>query len=280
MADSDPPLNARRFRLWSGAFLRVYLGLSVALWLMQDLVLFPGMYRSATNEKMLVGWNRVLVPGPGPDVRVLHTDPAFDRVVVMAHGNGDFASDMILYGQVLQEEGWDFAVFEYRRYDDAPGWPGEENFAADLRAVLEWLPSQGWSMDRTVVHGRSIGGGVAVAGAHDADVAGFVLESTFDSVADVARRRLPTALLPVRLLLAHDFDNFRLAERDVPVFQVHDRADTIIPIGRAHALRDALQNVTFMESEGHGHGTPLVFVVPEMREAWLAWLDDVAPASE
>ncbi len=260
------------------SLLKVYVILGVVLWIIQDLMLFPGITRPEFNDPPPPGYQEVMIEGDEADVRVIHSGVHHDRVVVMTHGNGDFAAYMVPYGQLYGEYGWDWVCVEYRRYDGVGGWPSEAGLAEDLRTVLDWLPSQGWSLDRTIVHGLSIGGGVAVAGAHDAPVAGFVFESTFDSVVNIAQRRFPTMFFPVRLLVSNSFDNTRLGERDVPVFQVHDRTDPVIPFVRAQALRDQLQDVTWMETEGHPHGTPLIWVVSEVREAWQQWFEKVVPA--
>ena len=268
---------AERVRLWAFSLGWAYVILGVILSVGQTLLLFPGVYRTPTHESLPEGSRRVYVQSPDASVCVIHSEARHDRVVVMSHGNNEFATDLLAYAQVLDASGWDWVSVEYRGYDGEPGWPSEDALADDFRAVLEWLPSQGWSKDRTIVHGRSMGGGVVVAGARDVDVAGFVLESTFDSIPAVAMRRFPLMLYPVQLLLRTRFDNTRLAERDVPVFQLHFLPDTVVPIAHARTLRASLSDVTWVERDGYPHGFPIVLASADLREAWLDWLEEVVP---
>ena len=87
----------------------------------------------------------------------------------------------------------------------------------------------GISPDRIIVHGRSVGGGPAVYLAHENEVAGLIVESTFVTAFRVLTR-IP--LTP--------FDKFRniarIGEVHCPVLVIHGRNDSTIPFWHGEKL--------------------------------------------
>lgn len=275
---TEPRPERPQWQRISISAVRVYLLFGLILWAAQEIFLFPGLLRPAANGPRRANYAQIRIDIDGRVIHGWRHTSTHDRVVVMTHGNAEFASDLFPYGEWLDQQGWSWVCMEYRGFDDAPGWPTEDALAADLRAILGWLPSQGWSLDRTIVHGRSVGGGVAVAGTVNSPIAGLVLESTFDSVAAIAQRTLPMMVYPVRLLLRSPLDSrARLADSKLPVFQVHDTEDAVVPFARALALNASLHHGTWSETTGNPHGTPIV-AVPEIRQNWFAWLEARVPA--
>lgn len=248
------------------------------LWWGQEHLIFPGTWLLRGADARRAPWATVIeIPREdGLTVPLLLSAHGNDRLVLMAHGNGELAADMAAYAEVLAKAGWDLAVIEYRGYGGVGGWPTEPVLAGDLVAAVEVLEARGYALDRTIVHGRSIGGGVGSTLLDERIPAGLVLESTFDSLAAVVRERWYAAVVPVGLLLRSPLDTrARVARTGVPTFQVHDATDHVIPLERAEQVAVDERHVT----RGHPHGEAIVLVDPSVRTRWLAWLDERVPAS-
>jgi len=259
---------------------RVWFITGVILWAGQEVVLFPGLYLRAFDDPATaaeaMGATVQYLPSDDGGVCTLwRVTAGADRVVLMVHGNGEVNGDLLGYTEALAAAGWDWAAVEIRGFGDAPGWPGERAGAADMRRALAELRLQ-YPSDRIVVHGRSIGGGLAVAGIQDQQVGGLVLESTFDSLAATAASRMP--MYPMGLLLRHPMDTASyLNGRPLPVLQVHDKTDRVVNIGRARRLREVLVKGSWIETNRWPHGTPIVLMDVGAKSRWLAWLNVVVP---
>jgi hypothetical protein len=137
-----------------------------------------------------------------------------------------------------------FAVLliPYRGYSGNPGAPGEKALAADALRIYDQAVAtlKDVRADHVVVHGRSLGSGVAVALAAQRPVRALVLTTPFDSLAATAAFHYP--YLPVSWLVRHRFDSVAAAPvtKTPALFLVADR-DNIVPAARAKALFDAWQ---------------------------------------
>ena len=92
--------------------------------------------------------------------------------------------------------------------------------------------------EEIVVWGRSLGGGVACEIAQGQPIAALVLESTFYSLDELARRQY--WFLPTTWLLKFHFDNgSKLRRVNAPVLIIHSLEDRYIPFSHADKLFDA-----------------------------------------
>ena len=126
----------------------------------------------------------------------------------------------------------------YRGYGSSEGEPSAAAFKADAlhiydRAVAS-IPHNG----NVIAQGRSLGSGVATYLAAHRPIAGLILVTPYDSIANVASELYPW--LPVSWLLEHHFDSAVLAPniRQPALFLLAGR-DHVIP----HARSEALANV-------------------------------------
>lgn len=269
-----------------------YLGLGIVLWAIQERMLFPapgGIARdsldSAASEvgaspidlvaedgTKIYGWH--LRAGPRKSIER-------DRAVLFFHGNGERVSDSSPFYRLLVQQGWDVIAIAYRGYPGSdPVGPSEAGLAQDAVAAWTYAVSR-YHPERIVVHGRSLGGGVAaklVAG--DANPAALVLESTFSSVLDLARRVAP--VYPVRLLLRNPFDTRSLAPYfGVPVLIMHSRDDQVIPIQySARELRSLIAEVQYEETSDLSHQQSLPMSDRRLRHSYLDFLSRAVPTPE
>lgn len=275
-----PPLQ----RTVRGALVAALTGYIITLgvlWAGQDRMLFPGAHLRVHDDALRLRDTGLEVASvrsaDGTDVRVGWRDAGADRAVLFLHGNGEVVSDHLYLATALADAGWSFAGMEFRGYGGAPGHPGERGLVDDAQAVFRWLvDARGLDPARIVVHGRSLGGGVVGAASLGLPAAGFVLESTFDSLAAVAAQAVPYA--PVRLLIRHPMDSAdALAGRAIPVLVLHGALDDVIPVSHAHALAARLAQPTVHMIPTLGHNPGLLRVSDTARAAYAAWLDAVVP---
>jgi len=121
-----------------------------------------------------------------------------------------------------------------------------------------------------VLMGESIGGAVAVDLAARDGARGLVLESTFDSLPEVAAYHYPW--LPVRWAMRTRCDSVaKIGAYHGPLLQAHGDADTIVPLRFGRRLFDAAnQPKQFLLLSGHDHNDPMP---PEYYDRLGAFLD-------
>lgn len=173
------------------------------------------------------------------------------RAILLLHGNAGNASHRLPLAAAYAGLGADVLLLDYRGYGLSAGRPSEQGVYADARAALAALGARGFAERRVVLIGQSLGGAIAVDLAQERRLAGVVLESTFSSLADVARG----AVGPVALLLRGRFDSAaKIARLRAPLLQLHGDRDEIVPFELGRALfRAAPEPKAFETLRGAGH---------------------------
>lgn len=184
----------------------------------------------ASDGVELHGW---FVPagdgGPGDDA----------PVVLVCHGNAGTIADRLDTIALLHDLGASVFIFDYRGYGESAGSPSEEGTYRDARAAWDHLvAARDVAPARIVIHGRSLGGAVAVELATQVAPAGVILESTFTTMGDLGARVYP--LLPVKLLSRIRYDSrARIAAVGAPKLFLHSPHDDVVPHDLGRALFDA-----------------------------------------
>lgn len=176
-------------------------------------------------------------------------------VVLHAHGNaGNVTHRAELLELFRARFRCSFFVFDYRGFGRSEGAPEEAGILADARAARAWLAQRaGVAETDIVLHGTSLGGGVAVDLAARDGARGLILENTFTSIPDVARRRTP--FLPVWRLLSSRLDSLaKIGSYRGPLLQMHGDADRAIPFDLGQRLFAAANEPkTFVRVPGADH---------------------------
>jgi len=154
----------------------------------------------------------------------------------------------------IAESGAGFLAVYYRGYSGSTGTPSERGLHLDARAGYDWLIARGYDANDIVIHGFSLGSGVAVRLASEQPARALILEAPFTGVDDVAAAHFT----PLSSLLIRD----RFRSRDwigdvrIPVLIVHGDADTVIPFTQGERLyvlaNDPKQ---FVRMPGSDHAT-------------------------
>jgi pimeloyl-ACP methyl ester carboxylesterase len=215
---------------------------AACVWLVQRSVLFPvppaayaapnACARAGGETQWLeLPFGRVEVCWLPATVANAETTP--QPVLLYAHGNGELIDYWPHKFDALRAAGLHVLLVEYPGYGRSAGAPSAASIRATLLAAYDHaVANPRVDSKRIVAMGRSLGGGAVTQLARERDLAALILESSFTSVADVARRlAVPAFLIRDRFESAAVLRNF-----DKPVLVVHGRQDTTIPVAHGRQL--------------------------------------------
>ena len=170
------------------------------------------------NEATLRGWT---VPAAAPD----------DAPLVLFFGGN---SQDVAVAAARQQPIANYLYVNYRGYGSSDGAPSAKMLKTDALSVFDAAVAGIRHNGNVLVHGRSLGSGVAVHLASQRPVAGAILVTPFDSLTAVAKRHY--SWLPVEGLLKHRMDSMAAAPAlSIPALVLTAGYDTVIP--EPHSLR-------------------------------------------
>lgn len=251
-AAPPPPARRRRWRRLLIFCVLVYLAWCVVLYFLQDWMLFPtdvappptALRYSASTEEL-----RLNIDGGGQVVAwfipaLSSPPPSPAPVVVYFHGNAEIIDHQWPTIEGYRRLGCSVLLPEYRGYGRSAGQPSEQAIVGDSVRFLDLvLQRPDVDRDRIIIHGRSLGGGVAAGVAAQSPLKVMILESTFTSVAAMA-----SGYLVPSFLVKNKFHVDRVVETlDAPLLLFHGRHDDIIPVKHGRKLRDLARRGTYVE---------------------------------
>lgn len=205
-------------------------------------------------------------PSPGQELELTAADgvqlhgwyfphPHAKATILHLHGNAGNLEDRRDLVRDLQALGVNVLAIDFRGYGKSGGKPSEKGLYADARAAWDWLLTQ-TTADRIVIHGESLGGGVACELASTVPCAGLILQSTFTSIPDMAPRVMP--IFP-KFLVRTKFDNLsKVPKISCRKLFLHSQADEMIPFDMGEKLLAAAaepKESTWFTGCGHNEMT-------------------------
>lgn len=187
--------------------------------------------------------------------------------VIVFHGNGGDAIQILPEASAFEKAGFGVLVAEYRGYNGSSGSPSQEGLYSDALSAFDYL--DGKSDNPIFLYGHSLGTAMAIHAAENRQAAAVVLLSPFDSLLAVAQGRYP--FLPVRCLLRHPFPSVEKISRvSEPIAIFHGDADRVVPFDHGQTLHHgAGKNATFTRVRGAGHNDLLQHGVVERAAAFF-----------
>ena len=151
------------------------------------------------------------------------------------HGNGGNISHRLDRAKLLVESlGLDVFLVDYRGYGASGGKPDENGLYADAEAVQRAAGERGFSPNRVVLFGESLGCAVAIEAALRHPCRAVILETPFLSIAAMAKAVYP--FLP-RFVIRTRFDNeAKIPRVREPKLIVAAERDEVVPTGHARRL--------------------------------------------
>jgi fermentation-respiration switch protein FrsA (DUF1100 family) len=192
--------------------------------------------------------------------------PPEDGAPVIFYFMGNFTSigPSVQRLQPFLDAGMGLAALVYRGANGAPGNPSERNFAADARALydqLDNLMGEKILPSHRVVHGYSLGTGIATRLAVERDIAGLVLEAAYAWFCDYFTDKYHG--IPFCYLMWKErYDSADIIETiNAPLLMLHGEKDDSIKINSAKQLYVAArepkrfvsyENGTHVDLNSHG----------------------------
>jgi pimeloyl-ACP methyl ester carboxylesterase len=203
--------------------------------------------------------------------------PESDRAVLFLHGNAGNATDRLPLAKGIAALGASVLLPDYRGYGFSEGSPDEQGLYLDARAALRHLiDDRGYSPDRIVVMGRSLGGAAAVDLVADQPVGGLVLISTLQSAQAMARNMGLGLFAP---LIGRRLDSEgKIPGITVPILMFHGERDEIVPVAQGEALfAVAPEPKTMLLIRGAQHNDIIDVAGGQFWQPLARFLDEVTP---
>jgi len=255
----------------------IYLLLSLLLYLFQGSMVFlanlPGRALEATPADIGLDYEDVFLDtSDGQRLHGWFVPAASARgTILFFHGNAGNISHRLDSITIFHRLGLDVLIIDYRGYGRSSGKPTEKGTYLDALAAWDYLVGdRGIPEERIILFGRSLGGAVAAwLGSQHIRPAAVIIESSFTSGVDMARRLYP--FLPARLITRLRYPVAEYAARlGSPVLVVHSRDDEIIPFEMGKSIHDAVtQRRAFIELRG-GHNDGFYI----SRDTYITGLDE------
>jgi alpha-beta hydrolase superfamily lysophospholipase len=171
--------------------------------------------------------------------------------VLYLHGSRWNLTGQLFRIEELREFGFSVLAIDYRGFGKSDGdLPSEDTVYEDARVAWERLRELQPDAAKRFIYGHSLGGAVAIDLAANLSgeaaqsgssipVHGLIVESSFTTLADIARA-LTYPWLPVQLVLSQKFDSIdKISRVRMPVLIVHGAGDRYVPSHFSQTLYDA-----------------------------------------
>lgn len=175
---------------------------------------------------------------------------AAEHTILFSHGNAEDLGTATLFLEELRNAGFAVFAYDYRGYGTSEGKPSEENAYQDAQTAYRYVTEElKIPPEKIIVHGRSLGGAVAVDLAAREKCGGLIVESSFVSAFRVVTK------YPI-----FPFDKFqslkKISRVKCPVLFIHGRRDSLIPFWHAEQLIAAANEPKFslwIDEAGHNN---------------------------
>jgi len=263
-----------------GISLFIYLGVLLALYLLQDKLIFPGASSVTANVDKLTKSN------PGSAV-VFHLDDENIGLQGWNFNDGVHKPTIFYYGgnaEDISAAALQFATLtqfqsvfvNYRGYGLSTGTPSEKNLYQDALMIFDRI-NEDAQPSQVFIIGRSLGTGIATYVASMRKVDGLVLVTPFDSLTSIGKDRHP--FMPVSLMIRHHFDSLsRAGQLKMPTLVLLAESDAVVPRRNSSALMQALPHVTDTKTLPHTTHDNIIDS-PDYLPAITAFLSALKPSA-
>jgi hypothetical protein len=196
--------------------------------------------------------------------------------VLYLHGSRWNLTGQLYRIESLRDFGFSVLAIDYRGFGRSDGGvPSEDTVYQDARAAFARLCELEPDPSRRYIYGHSLGGAIAIdlasklsAGDAPAAARGLIVESTFTTLADIARA-LSYDWLPVEWIITQKFDSIdKIARVRMPVLIVHGDSDRYVPSRFSKALFAAARSPKqLLLVEGGSHNNSMRVGRDEYRAA-------------
>ncbi len=237
----------------------VYLVILTSMYIGQRALVFDtrdmSNLRSPSTQAIEGGRRLTLLTADGEKLAAWFRPPRESRqVFLFFHGKGGGLARKKWRWRRIINRGFGVLAFSYRGYPGSSGSPSERGLHEDARTAYRWL-RQRYPAKQIVLHGLSLGSGVATKLASEVSARALILEAPYTAVVDVAGERYP--LLPVHALMWDQFLSRKWIKAvRMPILIAHGTGDTVVPFAHGKRLFAlAPEPKTFVAFPGSDHST-------------------------
>lgn len=207
-----------------------------------------------------------------PNDGVIHSlhfkAPESKGILFYLHGNAGNLEDWGWVYQQYTSRGFDVEIIDFRTYGKSKGKLSEKNMHNDVAYVYDKLKKE-YPENKIIIHGRSLGTGLAAKLASKNQPKALFLETPYYNIMDMAKRMVP--FLPVDLLLKYHFKSNEFVKNvTAPIYILHGTADNVVPYASGKKLYDSIsEKATMLTFENGTHSNLATF------EKYQKFLEDV-----
>ncbi len=254
-----PGALKRTRRLWAGILVVLVVGYGLAAGYMylnqRSFIFVPSGALANPADKGLENVSvETVAMADGTHVTVWSAEPSMPGAptVLYFHGNSKNVSARWKRFRQILDSGFGLYAPSYRGYAGSEGTPSEAAFISDSLEHYDRLASKGGPV---IVHGESLGTGVAAAvAAERPDTGLLILEAPYTALVDMANESYPW--LPVNLLMKDPMPTRdRIGKVRVPVLIVHGADDRLISVEQGIKLFELAhepKDILIIDGAGHG----------------------------
>lgn len=240
--------------LWKVGIFCIALLLFATHWMADDLIFqdVPKSYSSGYQYLNLAADSSDAVAG-----RYLN-NPASEYLLVYSHGNGEDLGRIEHVLKGFRQAGFSVMAYDYPGYGLSEGEPSEEGCYYALEAAIDFSVKRlGYSKDRMILYGRSLGSGPTLELASREEFAGVVLKGAFRSTFEVA--------LGIGWIPWDRFQNHRKIDKiEEPILMIHGTEDDVVPFKHGRTLFEAVESPKLHYwVEGAGHNDVIAYLGAE-----------------
>lgn len=198
-------------------------------------------------------------------------------VLLLFHGNAGNISHRLDRARLFSQRlGVDMFLVDYRGYGRSEGRPSEAGLYRDGLAIFDAARARGFSPDRIVLHGESLGCAVAVDVALARPCAGVALETPFLSVPALARKHYP--FVPAFLIRSKFDAGSKIGRVTVPkLFLVAERDDIAPAVQGRRLFELASPPKELYVIPGAGHNDTYLIGGEPYLAVWRRFLNSAIP---
>lgn len=253
-------MNKKRLLIFLLFALGCYIVPLPILWAMQDNLLFPAEKISpqvAEAEIPHVG-EVILHTADGLALRAWYVEAiGYKPTVLILHGNRDNLRDSLNRLKNYAQNGYGMLVVSWRGYSGNAGAPSKAGLIADAKAGIRFLKDFNVKEEEIIIHGHSLGSGVATALASEyPNIRALILEAPYTSIIDRAKEIYPIYAPFISYIVNNNFSVVEyLSALQVPLLVLHGSQDFTIPKSHSEKIiatsTSAQKKLVIFQNGGH-----------------------------
>ncbi len=194
--------------------------------------------------------------------------------LIFFHGNAGNISGRLGKIDLFHRLGLNVLIIDYRGYGNSEGHPTEQGIYKDATAAYDYLLGRDDMRDQNIIsYGASLGGAVAIDLAVRRSVSCIIVDSTFSSAADIAKRIYP--FIPSFLMKTKLDSIGKIKKISAPILFIHSTEDQTVPFALGKKLYDAAPGKkAFIEIVG-SHTEGHIYDEEKIRNGIRTFLDNL-----